>query len=89
MDKLNKKQLQNLNLIMAFWDKNFPPKYILGAIEHDSTLSDFDASTLVGYALEEVLDLMSYLVTAKQAIDELETEVVELRAEIKKKDERW
>lgn len=89
MDQLNKQQIENLDLIVSYFNKHHPPKYITGAKEHDSTLSDFDASTLVGYALEEVLDLMSYLVTAKQAIDELEVKVAELEAEAKRREEKW
>lgn len=59
--------------------KEYIKKYLQGAIEHGGGLWQVSADKLVDYAIEEVLDLKSYLYTLKTKIQDMQAELEELR----------
>ncbi len=66
---MNDKQKENLSYIQHNFLRDHTKKYKLGTEEHKGVLSDVPAETLLTYALEEVLDLASYLYTLKEKLE--------------------
>ncbi len=64
---MNKDQQAHLQRIHTQFLEEHTTKYIKGAKEHKTELhKDFTKEQLLDFALEEVLDLISYLYTLKE-----------------------
>jgi hypothetical protein len=72
---VNKVQTEHLNSILERTRELLTAKYVKGAKEHDSVLSeDYTALELCDFAIEEALDQITYLLTLR---DKLELELRE------------
>ena len=67
---MNNSQINHLKQIQRQFKKEHENKYIKGAIEHEGELELVSADQLLEFAIEEVLDLVSYLYTLRQNIDD-------------------
>lgn len=66
---MNSEQKNHLDRIQLQFKKDHTNKFIKGAAEHKTELhNDFTKEQLLDFALEEVLDLVSYLYTLKEKI---------------------
>jgi hypothetical protein len=64
---MNKEQVAHMARIHESFLKDHTDKFIKGAAEHKTELhTDFTKEQLLDFALEEVLDLVSYLYTLKE-----------------------
>lgn len=62
-------QVEHLNSILETTTKLLTAKYIKGAEEHKTILSeDYTALQLVDFGIEEALDQITYLLTLKDVI---------------------
>lgn len=67
---LKKSQREHQARIIEAFAKEHKDKFLRGAVEHDSDLeNDFNAQQLVEFAIEEVLDLASYLYTLRDKLE--------------------
>lgn len=68
---MNESQKAHLDRIQLAFKKDHTAKFKTGAEEHKTLLhKDFSADELLDMAIEEVLDLVSYLYTLKESINE-------------------
>jgi hypothetical protein len=66
---MNKAQQAHLQRIHTQFLEEHAIKFAKGALEHKTQLhEDFDAKQLIEFAIEEVLDLASYLYTARELL---------------------
>jgi len=66
MTGMNREQVDHLNSILEETRLLITNKYITGAEEHDSVLSeDYTAEQILDMAIEEAVDQMTYLLTLK------------------------
>jgi len=64
---MNKTQLEHLEYILDTTQDMISEKYVKGAEEHQSVLSeDYTAEQILDMAIEEAVDQMTYLLTLKQ-----------------------
>lgn len=64
-------QKQHLNRILDTTHSMLADKYVKGAKEHDSDLSqDYTVEQILDMAIEEALDQVTYLLTLREKIDE-------------------
>ena len=71
MTEMNKTQTAHLQGILRQAERLISDKYIKGAAEHQSTLSeDYTAEQLLDMAIEEATDQMVYLLTLKEKMNE-------------------
>ena len=60
------KQADHLAQIIGFIHEELPRKYMRGAEEHNSNLSeDYTKEQLLDMAIEEAMDQLTYLITLK------------------------
>jgi len=68
---MNKTQVDHLNSILETTRHLMTEKYVKGALEHQSTLSeDYTASQLLDEAIKEAIDQITYLLTLKAKLEE-------------------
>ena len=66
---MNKEQVAHLNRILERTGHLITDKYVRGAKEHNSTLSeDYTAKEILEMAIEEAVDQMTYLLTLWEKI---------------------
>lgn len=64
---MNKTQVAHLNQILETTRRLITEKYVKGAKEHDSVLSeDYTALEILDMAIEEATDQMTYLLTLRE-----------------------
>jgi len=64
---MNKTQLEHLEYILDTARAMISEKYVKGAEEHQSVLSeDYTAEQILDMAIEEAIDQITYLLTLKQ-----------------------
>lgn len=64
-------QKQHLNRILDTTHSMLADKYVKGAKEHDSDLSqDYTLEQILDMAIEEAIDQITYLLTAKEKLNE-------------------
>jgi len=69
---MNKIQTDHLNRILDDVTREITAKYIAGAKEHQSILSeDFTTVQLLDFAMDEVKDLFTYLHTLREKLREV------------------
>lgn len=67
---MNRTQSEHLKKILKTTERLLSDKYIKGAREHQSTLSeDYNASQLIDMAIEEAIDQVVYLLTLRDKIE--------------------
>ena len=67
--EISKVQADHLKSILKTTERLISDKYIKGAAEHQSTLSeDYTATEVLDMAIEEAVDQMTYLLTLKEMI---------------------
>ena len=68
---MNETQTAHLNRILEDVTREITEKYIIGAKEHQSTLSeDFTVLQLIEFSMDEVKDLYTYLHTLREKLRE-------------------
>lgn len=68
---MNQNQLEHLYSVLEESRKLLTLKYIKGAEEHQSTLNkDFSASQVLDMAIEESIDMLVYLLTLKELLND-------------------
>jgi len=68
---MNKTQLEHLEYILDTAQDMISDKYVKGAEEHQSVLSeDYTAEQILDMALEEAVDQITYLLTLKQKMSD-------------------
>lgn len=71
---MSKVQADHLKSILAQAERLISDKYIKGAAEHQSTLSeDYTEEQILDMAIEEAVDQMTYLLTLKEKQNERNT----------------
>lgn len=66
---MNKTQIDHLNSLLETTRELLTRKYVKGAEEHDSVLSeDYTALEIVDMAIEEAIDQITYLLTLREKI---------------------
>lgn len=66
---MNKIQTAHLNRIQEQFREEHTAKFVAGTIEHKTSLSeDYDAEELLGFLIEEILDLTSYAYTLREIL---------------------
>ena len=64
---INKVQIDHLNRILEQCQRELTEKYIKGAKEHDSVLSeDYTPLQVLDMAIEEAIDQVTYLYTLRE-----------------------
>jgi len=61
--QMTPEQEEHMGQLMMWFLNSYREKYKNGAVEYETLLSDLDDDQLIDHALEEVLDLVSYLTT--------------------------
>lgn len=69
MRKISLKQEDHMNEIIDDFIELMEPKYVKGAIEHNSNIWEYPTDKLLDMAIEEAIDQVVYLLTLKQQIN--------------------